>query len=867
LIGSLAILSTLGLAQNAFVDLGTLNATAISRDGFTVVGTIQVNGNTHAAYWYAGVVTDLNIDAASSAAKGCSADGSVIVGSYTPESGHQTPFRWTKTGGLQTLPLPPTTMDASASLISGDGKTIVLQYLDNTKQFNWVSLWTAAKGTVPVTSSDTSDGITVFAINKDGTVIGGERELVGQNNGNVWSTYFKYAPAFTPGASPTALGTTPWCMVKGAEVSLAPTSKLITAVLSVSDDGTKLYGGAYDASVAAVTDSKDRPFFYYTSSLNGVFPVQWVLSGSGTFVQDFGFETLSTSGDGSVAVGDEPAFIWTNAHVYDETDGTSIAYTYYSYFNPQPVYWSAALGVTILETFLDDCGLTSATEDWTLSTDFGISSSGTNLIGSGTNNGQAQSWLAYELGAPSSLKLGSSSVVGNQSTTATLALNGLSGPDGETVTLSSSNAAASVPNSIAVAPWSTTASFAISTQPVAENTSVTITAAIGSSSTTATLTVSAPVITVLSLTPPALIGGTSSAGALELTSNAFAPGYNVALSSNNANVVVPATIPVATGTAIGSFPITTKAVSTSVTATITATLHGVSKTATLTVEAAALSVLRLTSATLVGGNGMNVAVYLNGAAGPGGTSVSVSSNTPSVAVPATVLVPSGQTAIAFPITTSGVSANTVATITATRGPIKLTKTLTLTPAGLTGISATPAALIGGAGSQVNLSLNGQAGPSGSVVAMSSNNSNVVVPTSAGVLGGHSSVSVPVTTKPVSTTVVATVTATFLGVSKTTTITDEAAALSVLRLTSATLKSGSGMNVAVYLNGPAGPGGATVTISSSNTDVKVPSSVVVPAGQTALAFPVTSSKVSANTSVTLTAIKGPVTLKQTLTLTP
>ena len=61
-------------------------------------------------------------------------------------------------------------------------------------------------------------------------------------------------------------------------------------------------------------------------------------------------------------------------------------------------------------------------------------------------------------------------------------------------------------------------------------------------------------------------------------------GASVALSSNNANVTVPASVTVAAGATTGAFTATVASVSTAQTATLTATLGGVSKTFVLTIS-------------------------------------------------------------------------------------------------------------------------------------------------------------------------------------------------------------------------------------------------------------------------------------------
>lgn len=66
----------------------------------------------------------------------------------------------------------------------------------------------------------------------------------------------------------------------------------------------------------------------------------------------------------------------------------------------------------------------------------------------------------------------------------------------------------------------------------------------------------------------------------------------------------------------------------------------------------------------------------------------------------------------------------------------------------------------------------------------------------------------------------------------------------------------------------GPGGASVALSSSNPGVaNVPATVTVPAGETVGAFSVTTSAVTENTLVTITATHAGVTRTTTLTVTP
>src|SRR5471030_2247487 len=91
------------------------------------------------------------------------------------------------------------------------------------------------------------------------------------------------------------------------------------------------------------------------------------------------------------------------------------------------------------------------------------------------------------------------SVVGGSSATGTVTISPKAGTDGVAVMLISSSEAATVIEDISVAKGKTTATFSIGTVPVATNTTATITASVGQSSASATLTIKAPTMTSFAL--------------------------------------------------------------------------------------------------------------------------------------------------------------------------------------------------------------------------------------------------------------------------------------------------------------------------------------------------------------------------------
>src|SRR5439155_1327587 len=138
--------------------------------------------------------------------------------------------------------------------------------------------------------------------------------------------------------------------------------------------------------------------------------------------------------------------------------------------------------------------------------------------------------------------------------------------------LSSNNGAASVPSSVAVPAGATTATFTVSTSPVTASTTVTISAAYGGVSKSATLTVMPPPLpTVFSLTlnPTSVIGGLqTSTGTVTLGAPAPAGGAQVMLSSSNGAASVPSSVTVPAGATSATFAVSTSVVLVSTSVTI-----------------------------------------------------------------------------------------------------------------------------------------------------------------------------------------------------------------------------------------------------------------------------------------------------------
>jgi Domain of unknown function (DUF4082)/Bacterial Ig domain len=271
------------------------------------------------------------------------------------------------------------------------------------------------------------------------------------------------------------------------------------------------------------------------------------------------------------------------------------------------------------------------------------------------------------------------SVIGGTSSTGTVRLTGPAPAGGAVVSLSSSNtAAAQTPSNVTVAAGATTATFTITTSPVASNASATVTAVYGVTR-TATLTVTAATLSSVTLSPTSVIGGTSSTGTVTLTGRAPAGGAVVTLSSSNtAAAQLPASVTVAAGATTATFTVTTSAVTSNASVTTTGT-YGIARTATLTVQTPVATSLTLNPSSVKGGSTSTGTVTISGPAPAAGTVVTLSSNTTSVAtVPANVTVAAGNTTATFTVTTKTVLLTRTVTISATKGTAA-NAALTVTP--------------------------------------------------------------------------------------------------------------------------------------------------------------------------------------------
>lgn len=184
-----------------------------------------------------------------------------------------------------------------------------------------------------------------------------------------------------------------------------------------------------------------------------------------------------------------------------------------------------------------------------------------------------------------------------------------------------------------------------------------------------------------SISPTTVIGSKAATGRIVLNAPAPPGGANVLLTSDNPNVIVPASVLVPAGLCHKTYAIKTKAVAAVEEANVRATYNGTVLTAPLRLRPIGVKMISLNPKSVKGGNPSTATVTLEAAAGPGPIQVNLSSNNAAASVPANIVIPLGQKTGTFVVTTSAVGAITKAKITAqaNNGTAARSATLTITP--------------------------------------------------------------------------------------------------------------------------------------------------------------------------------------------
>lgn len=201
----------------------------------------------------------------------------------------------------------------------------------------------------------------------------------------------------------------------------------------------------------------------------------------------------------------------------------------------------------------------------------------------------------------------------------------------------------------------------------------------------------------ITLTPPAVSGGSPSEGLVTLTTPAPEGGATVSLAtSDTSTATVPHHVVIAAGLKSAAFSVKTAPVPEKRLVRISAESLEATRTVTLTVTPppppAQLASLTLNPATLAGGRASQGTVMLTEAApAPKGVVVQLAADNETLAdVPAAVTVSAGQRAATFAVKTARVTLSKSVTITAALGGVTKSAALRLTGSATLGPLAAPA---------------------------------------------------------------------------------------------------------------------------------------------------------------------------------
>ena len=461
-----------------------------------------------------------------------------------------------------------------------------------------------------------------------------------------------------------------------------------------------------------------------------------------------------------------------------------------------------------------------------------------------TLNGAIQT-ATLSLVAPtlvSTLACNPTNVNSGTSTACTVTLN-QAAPLNTAVALSDNNPIVTTPPSVTVSAGATSATFSASAGAVTAGQTVVVTASLGGSSLTATLTLIPPITISYLQCALSSLGPNAATACLVMLSQPVASAATIALSSNNPALTLPASVVVAAGTTAGNFAATAGAFTTTETAVITATLGASSLTAseTLAPLLAPSSVL-CSPSSVNSGASTTCTVTLNQSAPSGGSAVAITTNNTVLTVPPSVTVPAKSTSTTFNANLGAITTTQTALVTANLSGSSQTADLTLVaPTLVSTLACSPTSVYPGASTTCTVTLNQPAPTGGSIVALGDNNALLTVPASVTVAAGAISATFAATAGIPRSTQAATVTATLSSTPQSATLSLLAPVLvSALACNAPTLTAGNSAACTLTLSGPAPTGGLAVAVSASSPALIVPATVSVRAGSSGAKFMATAT---------------------------
>jgi hypothetical protein len=747
---------------------------AISKDGAVVVG--QDTNTGKAAAYAAGYMNDLPGADVGSVANSCDRHGNSIVGT----SGDGKPFKWTVAGFVR-LPVLAGATGGEADLISADGSTIVgLSYQPG--PVNYPTEFKISGATeIKIQSYGAYRyygyvGSTTFftCIADDGSAVGGEACPTPDeefNNGDVdvnqHGNYAKYEQNWIDFQVESYYDDSNDFSLTGA-VEVAIQAPLLFK---------KTNGVWVDQAVVPDAFSTSNIHYHFFDRVNAFFngssyfTNEYILgitnsfnfydsdfmtqeSAYGSRDSDSGVVSFSRSSNVGTPFGQGTGF-----EVFASNSNGSLVYGRDSAGNPSVAVNGS---VETYAAYLQANGLTQVLGTGNV---IGCSTDGLVTLGY-TGTGTPQYWVAAITPQVQFLGLAPDEVVGGGKGVGYAMFPTPSEPF-MTVSVSSDHPLVVPNNNAHIAAGTTNAAFQFPTSAVTADTLVHVTLAMPGKSIVVPLLIThvgatMPALTLPVLTPYGAIGGhVGETCTVSFAAALPSSGALVSLRSTNpAILTVPATCFVAGGASSITFPVTVAPVNAPIGMGVVATYGTQIKTGGIWVYPAYLVSVTPSATSVIGGVGGTATAQFNGTFTAAQT-LTLSSSAPTVLqVPASV--PTSGPSVTFNFTTRAVDADTAVTISATCKGVTKTAVVNVRAATvLTIVPTSPSVAVNGT-QVVTITLNGNCGPSGGTVTLTSATpAQVSVPASTAVVAGKTTATFVVTGKAV-TTVPVNITITYKG---------------------------------------------------------------------------------------------------------
>jgi len=645
--------------------------TAITPNGQFAVGMLEVGTDTMAFEWSKAtgafqVLGDLGGVSPHSRANAVSTDGAVVVGYGSTPAGRQA-FRWTQASGMLRIPdLANGTHNSTAESVTADGSGVVGQTVTTKGPAGFI--WITYQGTVEMQEWLLANGTSLpgYTVNDAPYIdaMGSEILLGCVGTGDIPEfVVINGGPGFGLYAEDENYSAN-W----NTELEV-PTSK---GVVSANFNG----GGA---TVTLVTAPKHAESFVLNADGSFDYTPATNFSGDDSFQYKFSnYGATSNFATVHMAVFPNLATLTVDHTIVYGGDDPNFTLTYTG-----PVPASQFMTIPITQSKPADASLNSVfATAGTTSSKFTaytnpVTDPSVDKVTASFNGISLSQTLTFESAALVDVKTQSPSTGGGSNVQAQVDFDGTLFAN-ETVTLSSSSAAATVPPSVPVLKYLSQGFFTITTKPVTASTVTTIKAQMGSKIVSCTFTVLPAFIAQVAMSPTEPRSGMASNGTVTL--NGTAPtGATVALTSADPTLVtLPASVPIG-GTYQAFFTAKTKPVAASTPVLITATYAAKSVTTTMTILPAQIYLLSVSAPTIKGGATVTVTVHLNGDAATPGLKGTLGSSNAAVTVPPTATVLPGYTVLNVVLQTHAVTTSTPVTITASFGGVSKTALVTVTP--------------------------------------------------------------------------------------------------------------------------------------------------------------------------------------------